>query len=205
MAKKWSWFLIVALAIIVGIYPLIYFFIDRKFGLLGTKSNELLTNTFWNIGFYTHILSAGVSLLLGWTQFSIKRRLQNVALHRNRGKIYVASSLLSSITGVYIGFFATGGLVSSLGFICLGAVWFYTTLMAYINIRNNKIDEHRKMMIFSYAACLAGVTLRIWLPILTFLIGDSAMAYKVDAWMCWIPNIIVAYIITRHRPVIYRN
>lgn len=197
MLKKGLWILFASSAILVGIYPSIYFFIDRKFGLLSTKSSELLSNTYWNIGFYSHIILAGVALLLGWTQFNSTIRKNNIELHKAIGKTYVLAALVSAIGSIYIGFFATGGIISSAGFICLGTLWFVTTLMGYVNIRNKQINEHQKMMIYSYAACFAGVTLRMWLPVLTFLTGDGAMAYKIVAWLCWVPNLTVAYIISR--------
>jgi dolichyl-phosphate-mannose--protein O-mannosyl transferase len=53
------------------------------------------------------------------------------------------------------------------------------------------------MMIYSYAACFAAVTLRIWLPLLIMIFGDFIIAYTIVAWMCWIPNLIVARLITR--------
>jgi uncharacterized membrane protein len=197
MTKKTIWILFVALAIIIGLYPSIYFLIDRKFGLLSSKTTELLTNPFWNIGFYTHIILGGISLLVGWTQFSSKIRIRNLTLHKKIGKIYIISVILSSIAGIYIGFFATGGLVCVLGFICLGIIWFYTTLKAYLYIKKKQIEQHQKMMIYSYAACFAAVTLRIWLPILTLIYDDSVKAYVIVAWLCWIPNLIVARLITR--------
>lgn len=197
MIKKGLWILLVALAIVIGLYPSIYFLVDRKFGLLSSKPNELLANTFWNIGFYTHIILGGIALLIGWTQFSSKIRIRKLTLHKQIGKIYLISVIISSITGVYIGFYATGGLISSLGFIFLGVVWFYTTLQAYLHIKNKEVEQHQKMMIYSYATCFAAVTLRIWLPLLTFIYGDFVKAYVIVAWLCWIPNLIVAYLITR--------
>lgn len=195
MVKKGLWILFATFALLIGFYPTIYFLIDRKFGLLNSKSAELLSNTFWNIGFYTHIILGGVALLIGWTQFSPKMRNRRMVLHRKLGKAYVVSVLLSALAGIYIGFFATGGWVSSAGFICLGVVWFYTTLKAYLYIKDGEIVKHQKMMVFSYAACFAAVTLRIWLPILTIMFGDFFKAYLVVAWLCWIPNLIVAYLI----------
>ncbi len=197
MIKKGIWILLVALAIVIGLYPSIYFLVDREFGLLSSKSAELLANTFWNIAFYTHIILGGIALLIGWTQFSPKMRIRNLALHKQIGKIYMISVLLSSITGIYIGFFATGGLVCSLGFIGLGITWFYTTLKAYLYVKNKQIEQHQKMMIYSYAACFAAVTLRIWLPLLTMIYGDFIKAYIIVAWLCWIPNLIVASLLTR--------
>ncbi|WP_412467221.1 DUF2306 domain-containing protein [Pedobacter sp. KLB.chiD] len=171
--------------------------IDRKFGLLNSKSIELLSNTCWNMGFYTHIILGGIALLIGWTQFSPKMRNSRMAWHRKLGKVYVVSVLLSALAGIYIGFFATGGWVSSAGFISLGVIWFFTTLKAYLYVRNGEIEKHQIMMVYSYAACFAAVTLRIWLPILTIMFGDFFKAYLVVAWLCWIPNLIVAYLITR--------
>lgn len=197
MIKKLSWILFAVLAILMGLYPAIYLFADRKFGLLSSKTNELLADPIWNIGFYTHIFFAGLALLIGWTQFSSKLRNKNIAVHQMTGKVYVVSALVSSLAGIYIGIFATGGLVSSMGFICLGVIWFYTTLLAYLNIRNKRIAQHQKMMIFSYAACFAGVTLRIWLPILGIIFGDFITAYTIVAWLCWVPNLMVAYLIKR--------
>jgi len=201
MVKKGLWVLFAILATLIGLYPIIYFLVDRKFGLLNSKSVELLANTFWNIGFYTHIIFGGIALLTGWTQFSPKMRNRRMALHRKLGKVYVIAVLLSALAGIYIGFFATGGLISSTGFICLGIIWFYTTLKAYLYIKSGEIEKHQKAMGYSYAACFAAVTLRIWLPILTMLYGNFSKAYLVVAWLSWVPNLLVAYLLTRKKAV----
>ena len=59
------------------------------------------------------------------------------------------------------------------------------------------LPHHQKMMIYSYAACFAAVTLRIYLPILSILFHDFIKAYILVAWLCWIPNIIVAYFLVQ--------
>lgn len=191
------WIFMALLAALTGLYPAIYFFIDRKFGLLSSKTTEILTNISWNTGFYTHIILGGLALLIGWMQFSSKIRSKNINFHRQAGRIYVFSVLLSSIAAFYIAFYATGGVFASAGFICLAVIWFYTTLKAFLHIRNKQVEQHKKMMIYSYAACFAAVTLRIWLPILTAVFGDFEKAYIITAWLCWIPNIIVANQIIR--------
>lgn len=161
MYKKTLKKLFVLLALVIGLYPIIYFLIDRKFGLLQTKSDEILSNSTWNIAFYTHIILGGIALLIGWIQFVPKVRINNKRLHRNLGKIYVISVLASSIAGIYIGLFATGGAWAAVGFIALSLIWFTSTLLAYTTIRKGKINAHYKMMIYSYAACSAAITLRI--------------------------------------------
>lgn len=199
MARKVLWILMAVLAIVIGLYPAIYFFNDGKFGILGSKPDELLADRLWHLGFFTHIVLGGVALLTGWTQFSQNWRNRYLALHRRIGMIYVIAVVLSSIAGIFIAFHATGGIIPSIGFMCLGIAWFSFTTSAYFNIRNKSIIGHEKMMIYSYAACLAAVTLRIWLPILIIIFNDFIKAYTIVAWLCWVPNLLVAYLIVRRR------
>ena len=90
-------------------------------------------------------------------------------------------------------FFATGGIIPAVGFITLGIIWFYTTLKAFLEIKEGRVWEHEKMMIYSYAACFAAVTLRLEMPLLVMIFKDFIIAYQVVAWLCWIPNLMVAY------------
>lgn len=200
--NKIAWFVFAFLGVGVGLYPLLYFFLDRQFGLLASKSEELLADVFWNIGFYGHILLGGLALMIGWVQFSKKMRSRNLNLHRNLGKVYVIAAIISGICGIFIAFNATGGVITMLGFIGLGLVWLYTTLNAYFAIRKGDIQLHQGMMVYSYAACFAAVTLRIWLPLLTIAFGDFTTAYRIVAWLCWVPNIIFAYFWVKRRGLI---
>ncbi len=197
MAQKIAKIIIALLAIAIGLYPALYFIKERTFGLLSSKSSELLASIFWNIAFYTHITFGGIALLVGWLQFNTKLRLNRVKVHRNIGKVYTIAVLCSSLAGISIGFFATGGIIPATGFVCLGITWFSTTFLAYTTIRKGRVEPHRKLMIYSYAACFAAVTLRIWLPLLINITGDFMIAYPIVAWLCWVPNVIVAYFIVR--------
>lgn len=188
---------IAILATIVSLYPVAYFIFGTRFGLLQSKSDALLASTLYNIGFFVHIIGGGIALLTGWPQFNRRLRLTRMHTHRTLGKIYVTSVLLSALAGIYIATYATGGIIASSGFMCLGAVWFTTTLIAYTSIRSGNINLHQKMMIYSYAACFAAVTLRIYLPLLTMLFHDFIKAYLLVAWLCWVPNILVAYFIAK--------
>ncbi len=191
--NKIAWVIFAFLAIGVGLYPILYWLTPEPVGILLSKTTELLANQLWNVGFYGHITFGGIALLTGWSQFSKKIRARNLRLHRNLGKVYVLSAVISGVCAIYIGFYATGGLITSLGFISLGVIWLYTTLKAYAAIRAKDLSLHQGMMIYSYAACFAAVTLRIWLPLLTIAFGEFLVAYKIVAWLCWVPNIIFAY------------
>jgi len=197
MTKKLGFTIFAGLCIIIGLYPLLYFIIDTKFGILTSKSALLLNDDLWNIAFYTHISLGGLALLIGWTQFSKNLRVKNINLHRNLGKIYLISVLFSGFSGLYIAYFATGGIISTFGFSCLAIIWLFTSIRAFLEIKNGSVRKHQKFMIYSYAACFAAVTLRIWMPILTAIFQDFITAYRIVAWLCWLPNIIVAkYIIS---------
>ena len=193
MMRTALWVLFAFLCVAIGLYPVIYLVADPHFGLLTTKSDALLASALWNAGFYTHIIFGGLALLSGWSQFSARLRHRRISLHRNLGKIYVVSVLLSGAAGVGIGAQATGGVVAGAGFMSLGIIWLYTTISAYRHIRTGRVDEHRKMMVYSYAACFAAVTLRLWMPILIPLLGDFIPAYRLVAWLCWVPNLAVAW------------
>ncbi|GAB4107821.1 hypothetical protein GCM10028791_02680 [Echinicola sediminis] len=170
---------------------------DTEIGLLGTKAPGLLADFFWNLGFYIHIVFGGIALLVGWVQFNQRLRNRYLSLHRTIGRFYVVSALLGALAGFYLGFHATGFWLTSLGFILLGTVWFVSTFMAYLFILRKKLVQHQRMMTYSYAACWAAVTLRIWLPLLNLIFADFVVAYTLVAWLCWVPNLVVAWWLNR--------
>lgn len=171
------------------------YFLDINFGIISTKDASLLTNYFWKFSFHTHIIFGGIALSIGWTQFSKTFQIKKKNVHRTIGKVYIISALISAIASIFISFYATGGIIPFLGFILLGIIWFYSTFMGYFYIKSEEIELHQKMMIYSYACCFSGVTLRIWLPILLVFIDKFNTAYSIVAWLSWIPNVIIAYII----------
>lgn len=197
--KKGSYFTFAFLAICIGIYPLIFLLTNLHHRFLDGKEAEVVADLIWRISFYLHITFGGIALLVGWSQFNKTLRSKNIQIHRVIGKVYVFSALLSALPGIYIGYFSMGGIIASTGFISLGLIWFYTTFQAYIEIKAKNILEHERMMIYSYAACFAAVTLRLWLPLFRILFNDFESAYRVVAWWCWIPNLVVAYFIISKR------
>ena len=192
--KIW-WVLIAFFAIAIGSYPLIYAFVDmHDKGLLQSKPVQLLHNPVWKSFFYVHISFGGLALLTGWSQFSDKWRRRNLNLHRWMGRIYVVAVLLSGTAGFYIAYFATGGIISVLGFGLLAMCWLYTDVKAYLTIMKTDVPSHKKWMIRNYALTFAAVTLRIWLPLmmLPFFHLEFLQAYHIVAWLCWVPNLVIA-------------
>lgn len=190
--KKVLWILIVCLAILTSFVPLIYINPDPAEGFLGLKDAALLSSKVWNTFFYMHIISGGIALLIGWTQFSRNILNKRIQWHRNIGKLYVIAGLCCGFSGVFVGFYAYGGIIAQTGFVTVGCIYFYTTLMAYLHIKNKNIAAHQAMMIYSYAACLAAITLRLYSPFLTMWLGDYTLAYRAVAWLSWVPNLLIA-------------
>lgn len=189
-------------AISIGLYPLVYFLFDMSNGLMNSKSAQLLGNRLWQVGFYTHITFGGLALLSGCTQFLSGLRQKRLSLHRNLGKIYVASVMLSGVAGFGIAFAASAGVWAQMGFAALGFLWLYTTAKAFLAIKKRDIVEHQNWMTRSYALCFGAVTLRLWMPLFLAAFGMSfSIAYPIIAWLCWVPNLLVAeWIISRAKP-----
>jgi uncharacterized membrane protein len=197
--KKLFWGLLVVLAIGVGLYPVIYLLVDMRYGFLGLKTEEL-QSVVWTVMFSTHISLGGFALFIGWSQFVNKWRIYAPQFHRRLGMVYLIAVGFSGLSGLYIAQFATGGIVSILGFSGLALGWLATGTMALYSAKNGRYLEHEQWMIRNYALSFAAVSLRIMLPSTSILQLDYISAYQVIAWACWVPNLIIAeWIIANNR------
>lgn len=188
------WIPIAALCLSIGAYPLVYLLADGKIGLLQTKSDALVSDAWWRLGFYTHIVCGGVALSVGWSQFVTAWREHYLKSHRVVGMLYVLMVCASGLAAVCIAPWTSTGWIAGLGFGSLGVVWLYVTLQAYKSIRQRDLQRHSCMMVYSFSACCAAVTLRLWLPLLLGgLRLDFDFAYPIVAWLCWVPNLLVAH------------
>jgi len=199
MKRRIGWIVFSGLCLLVSLYPLSYLVYGDSNVLLHIKPKELLDHKIWKTFFYIHILCGTIALAIGWTQFSTTLRYKKLGLHRIIGQVYLMAVLFSGVAAVYISFYATGGFVSAAGFLTLALIWLYTSYLAYSSIRKKNIIRHQKMMTYNYAACCAAVTLRLWLPMLILLCDDFIIAYKIVAWLCWVPNLLVAHWINNKR------
>ncbi|RKE89809.1 DUF2306 domain-containing protein [Epilithonimonas arachidiradicis] len=148
--------------------------------------------------FYIHVYSSIFALLAGFIAVFFDKNLKY--LHRFSGRIYVFVTLIfSSLSGIYIGFFANGGWTAKLSFVLLGILWFYTTYKSYSEIRRKNIVQHKFWMWRSYALAVSAITLRMWKVILVYLFQPNPMdVYQVIAWLGWIPNLLlVEYLIKK--------
>ena len=196
--KKILFFLFAFFSIGVGLYPILFVAMDMKFGLLNTKPEPLFQNPIWRTGFYAHVVFGGIALMAGWSQFSSKLRAKRLHLHRILGKIYVLAVLASGLAALTILKHVTGDWITQLGFGLLAIGWLGTTALAYFTIKNGKVLEHEKWMIYSFAFCWAAVTLRLLLPFSQFALHmPFEDAYRIIAWLSWVPNVAVAFFLAK--------
>ena len=151
-----------------------------------------------------HVLSGILALLIGPLQFVRRLRRRFVPVHRFMGATYVASATALGVTGLILAPTAYTGLVASAGFTVLDLLMLFTTWTAVRMIVAGQYGEHRRWMIRSFSLIMAGVMLRIW----TLIYGGLAAvgivdfsfetAYAAIAWLCWVPNVLLAIWFTRH-------
>lgn len=192
-SKNVGYALLGLFALLIGLYPLHFVGLPFEGSILGGKAEFLIQSPTYLLAFYLHISLGGLALLTGFSQFFARWRKKWPALHRALGKIYVVSVVISGTAGLGIAMFADGGVIATLGFGGLALFWLFTTLKAYIAVRNRQFNRHQRWMIRSYALCFAAVTLRIYLPLAVVLIGlEFIPAYLAISWLCWVPNLLVA-------------
>lgn len=196
MNKK-AWLIFSSLAILISGYSVVqYLFMDaHQAGFVKLKLMFISTlSSFWYIMLYIHIVFSVVALVVGPFTLFTKFREKDINRHRMMGKIYLIGILFGSVSGLYLAFYATGGLVSQLGFSFLSILWLITAFQALAKIKQKKIHDHQKWMIRNYSLTFAAVTLRIWLGLFIVLFGfeNFILSYAMIAWLCWVPNLIVA-------------
>lgn len=148
------------------------------------------------LGVYVHVFGASVAMALGPFQFLRGLRARRPALHRLLGRLYLgAGVLVGGLSGLYIAHFAFGGMVSRVGFVALAVAWLATGLRAFLAIRAGDVATHRRWMIRNLALTLAAVTLRIYVPAAIVSGIAFEVAYPVIAWLCWVPNALVAEVV----------
>jgi len=147
-----------------------------------------------------HIVSSMLAILIGPFQFLPGiRKGRFLKVHRWLGRTYLLGVLFGGLSGLYMAQLAYGGIISTLGFTALAILWLFSGAMAYMHIRNKRLESHREWMMRNYALTFAAVMLRVWNPIFGSLF-DFTTVYIVVAWMCWVPNLfIIEGVIRRNR------
>lgn len=146
-----------------------------------------------------HAVGAAFAPFIGLLQCSTRFRRRWPAWHRWLGRLYlVGCVLIGGAAGVWLSFFAYGGITVRVGLLLIGLLWFYSSWRAYVAIRNGQVAAHRRWMLRSVAMAFGGVTLRTYLLLLVLSSVPFLTAYRIVAWASWVPNLlIVEYLLRR--------
>ncbi|MBK9715739.1 MAG: DUF2306 domain-containing protein [Kouleothrix sp.] len=146
-----------------------------------------------------HIAGGMAALAIAPLQLVPWLRRRHAAVHRWLGRAAMLGMLVGGLGGLAMAVVSYGGIASNLGFAALALAWLGTAALGYRSIRARQVAAHRRWMVRNVALTLAAVTLRLWLPLL--LAGAQLpfdTAYPVVAWLCWVPNLLVAEAIARY-------
>lgn len=178
-----------------------YFSLDDKAGFLAIKQS-VIGNDVWKTAFYFHVFTSCFLLIAGFTQFSKVILKKRKALHRNMGKMYVFLLLfVSGPAGLIMALYANGGIGSRIGFTLLSVLWLAFTALGWYYAMKKDFVRHKEFMIRSFALTLSAITLRLWKLLLVWSFHPHPMdAYRIVAWLGWIPNLLLAeYIIYKRK------
>ncbi len=196
----WSIALCFAIWLMVRL-SLPYTAMHNNIDFLLTKQN-VYHITPWRYCFYAHVFTSVLVLPAGLTQFNHLWLQQFTKAHRLLGYVYVITVIfVAAPTGFVMGWYANGGWPARASFILLSMAWFTSTLLAVIMVKRKNFVQHGIWMLRSYALTLSAIMLRTYAFLFDVLHIDMhpRTVYITIAWLSWVPNIIIAEILIRHR------
>jgi len=170
----------------------------RYLAQVGPVSPTVAQNRFFHPWIFFHAGGAGVALLLGPLQFRPQLRQRWPVTHRWTGRAYVAACLIGGASGLVLAAGTSAGLLAQWGFAAVGVLWLFVTAQGWRTALAAKWPEHRRWMIRSFALTFAAVTLRIYLPVALSQGFSLNSAYRIIAWLSWVPNALLAEFYLRH-------
>ena len=180
-----------------------YYVISRAFPMLipteEVYGSYYFPRVFW---VFPHIVLGIVATIIGPFQFIPKIRNKYLKTHRQFGRIYIIATVLSGISGMYMAATSDINLPYAVGLFMLGVAWSTSSIMAFISIKNRKIDLHKDWMIRSYVLTLAFVTFRFIYDIIrSFDIGTWEEVQVLMSWACWAIPLFIAEVFIQGRKI----
>ena len=167
---------------------------DLNRGFLANKGEYFYSSGYF-IGFYAHILTAPLALLLGTLQFSSYLRQRHPKLHRWLGRVYVTLVLVGTAPGgVVMAMKAYGGPSSVVCFAAIGVLMWYTTWRAWLEARQARFESHARWMCRSYTLMCSAIMLRLVSFALQHTSLDHTLRYQLSAWLSWVPALSLIHI-----------
>jgi hypothetical protein len=116
-------------------------------------------------------------------------RIRHAAVHRWSGRLYVYFGALPSALLTLVLNYVHSGWHGDIGGYVQGGMWFLTTLIGQVAIRQRNYLRHRRWMLYSFAM----TTSVIWGPIGERILpaGDFPYLLELTRWAGWLVNLLV--------------
>ncbi|QXT35391.1 DUF2306 domain-containing protein [Sphingomonas sanguinis] len=181
------------LAILAAVLPIGIGLISLRYGLPSKPGAAPLPNVTINPVVLTlHAVPAALTLIAVPFQLHPGFRARHWRAHRRIGRAYVGLVFVAGPAALWIAPSALGGAISAAGFTTLALGWMTTTALGLVAAIGGRLADHHMWMTRSAALALSAATLRMYLLLASLAGADFVMAYRVAAWGCWVPNLIVA-------------
>ena len=127
--KNIAWAIMCGLAIFLFAITAEYLSFKSDVNFLLVKQ-DIVFDPIWRPTFYLHVITGMAVILIGPFQFLKKFRAKNINLHKKLGILYTYTVLIiAAPTGLIMAFYAEGGTPSTIAFLLMSLIWFFTTLM----------------------------------------------------------------------------
>lgn len=162
-----------------------------------------------------HVVCGAIAMLSGCVQVWPWFRRCFPRVHRRLGRLYVFGGVLpAGVIGLVIGALSPFGPVIRVSNVLLALLWLTFTVTGYRSARQQRMAEHHKWMIRSFALTMSVITNRIWgvvaaialMPQLhTTFAGNEELLRQAIAgiagWLGWtLPLLLTQWWLERRAP-----
>jgi hypothetical protein len=150
-----------------------------------------------------HIVGGSLALVSGPFQIWSGLRRRVLKAHRALGITYLTGVLLGSGGALYMAYVSplrTFGVALTV----LAVAWLVTSGMAFLAIKNRRIDAHKEWMVRSYVVTYGFVTFRLMDEMGLFMnLGNERFA--TIAWLCWTIPLLFAEVALQWKRAVGRG
>jgi uncharacterized membrane protein len=141
-----------------------------------------------------HITGGTIALFAGPFQLWSGPRGRFPRLHRRTGYAYIWGAGLAASSSFYLAFHTRPDFGLSL--FILAVLWVLSIAMAFMAVRNKRIDAHRKWMVRSYIVTFSFVSYR-FLVGLSMVRGLGPSRSAIVLWISWVVPMMLFELITQ--------
>jgi hypothetical protein len=159
---------------------------------------------FWGAyawAFYTHLVSAPVSLILGTVLLSDQVRRRVPAWHRRLGRVQAACILLLVVpSGLWMAYYAATGAVAAAGLGLLAIATAACVTFGWRAAVKRRFANHQRWMWRTFILLCSAVVIRMIGGLATVANFDAAWLYPLSVWASWLVPLAIFELIQLLQP-----